>query len=339
MGCRPVMRCAAACIALTVHLSTSGYAATDEPFKGKTVTVYIGNSVGGGYDIYGRLLARYLGRHLPGQPTVVASNLVGGQSLTCANFIYNVAPKDGTAIGLLQQNIADEQVFGTEGARFDVTRFGWIGRMATTVEVSYVWHDVPVDSIEDIKMRETIFAGAGPGTVIYPLLLNSMIGTRFKLVRGFPGTQAAHLAMGRGEVEGASSSLTTLRTVARDWLDDHKIKIIMQHTLERSAQLPDVPTVVELGKTREDKAVLGFFASGSLIGRSFVAPPDLPADRLRLLRDAFDATMQDPQFLAEARQIKIEVDTLSGEALQQIVRQSLALPEGERERIRQFRWR
>jgi tripartite-type tricarboxylate transporter receptor subunit TctC len=312
------------------------FAQADEPAKGKTVTIYVGNSAGGGYDAYARLLARHLGRHLPGEPAVVVSDMPGGQGITCANFLYNLAPRDGTAIGLLQQNVAEAQVFGAEGVRFDAGKFNWIGRMTTNVEIHYVWHDVPVNSIEDLKRRETIFAAVGPGTIIYPTMLNAMIGTRFKLVRGYPGTQAAHLAMERGEVEGASSSLTTLRTIAPDWLESHKVKIILQHTLTRSPELPDVPAVVELGPTREDKDVLAFFASGSLVGRSFVAPPEMRPDRLRLLREGFEATMRDPQFLADAGRMKIAIDALPGEALRLIIDRSLALPEPERERARQY---
>jgi tripartite-type tricarboxylate transporter receptor subunit TctC len=339
MSCRRLLRRGAAIIAATIGFSIPGHAQTGESFEGKTVTIYVGNPVGGGYDIYGRLLARHLGRHLPGHPSVIVSNLVGGQSITCANFIYNVAPRDGTAIGILNQNIAEEQVFGTEGARFDVTRFGWVGRMASNVEVTYVRHDVPVNSIEDLKTRETIFAADGPGSIVYALLLNGMIGTHFKLVRGFPGTQAANLAMERGEVDGATGSLHTFRTIARDLWENHKVKIIMQNTMERSPEIPDVPAVVELGNSPQDKAVLGFFAGAGLVGRSFVAPPGLTKDRLGVLRRAFDATMADEQLLADARQMSLEVDPLSGGAVETIIGQSIALHAAERERAREVRWR
>jgi tripartite-type tricarboxylate transporter receptor subunit TctC len=329
----------AAIIAASALLSIPGRAQTGETFEGKTVTVYVGNPVGGGYDIYGRLLARHLGRHLPGHPAVIVSNLVGGQSITCANFIYNVAPKDGTAIGILNQNIAEEQVFGTEGARFDATKFGWVGRMASTVEVTFVRQDVPVNSIEDLKTRETIFAADGPGSIVYALLLNGMIGTHFKLVRGFPGTQASNMAFERGEVEGATGSLHTFRTIARDLWENHKVKLLMQHTLERSPDLPDVPAVVELVNNPVDKAVLGFFAGAGDVGRAFVTPPGLPKDRLEVLRSAFDATMKDEQLLADAKRMSLEIDPLPGAAVAAIVAQSIALPEDARARAREVRWR
>lgn len=337
---RAVLGCVAATAMLAAALCAApARADTDETFKGKTVTLYIGNPVAGGYDTYGRLLARHIGDHLPGHPTVVASNLVGGQSITAANFLYNLAPRDGTAIGLLQEDIAVWQLLGAEGARFDVGKFAWIGRMASTLEVTYVWHDVPVNSVEDVKTRETLIGGNGPNTVLFPIMLNAMIGTRFKPILGFPGTQAVHLAVERGEVEGAVNSLATLRTRSADWLDDHKIRILMQHTAERSPELPDVPAAAELVQGPVDKEVMGFFASTSLLGRSFMAPPSLPQDVVRALRDGFDATMQDPQFLAEARKLLVDLDPAPGSAIQRIVEQSLALSPEARARAQQFRWR
>ncbi len=330
---------AAALVSLIIQWPAFAQSQSDEAFKGKTVTIYVGNPVGGGYDFYGRLLARHIGRHLPGNPNVVATNLVGGQSITCANFLYSVAPRDGTAFGILNQNIAEEQVFDTPGARFDATRFTWIGRITSTVEVSYVWHTVPIHTIEDVKTRETIFAGGGPGSIIYQLLLNDMIGTRFKIVRGFPGTNAAHLALERGEVEGAASSLQTLRTSTPGWLKDNKVRIILQHALERSPELPNVPAVVELGKTPQDRTILSFFAGASIVGRSFVAPPDLPPDRVGMLRAAFDATMKDPLFLADARKTNADVNPLPGSELQEIMARGVTLPAGERARAKLFRWR
>lgn len=328
----------AALLAALLCCVSAARAETNEPFKGKTVTLYIGTPVGGGYDVYGRLLARHLGDHLPGRPAVVPTNMGGGPSLICANFLYNLAPRDGTAIGIVEQNIAEGQIFGTDGVRFDAAKFGWIGRMSSNVEFTYVWHDVPVNSIEDVKTREVIFGVFG-ATEIYPTMLNSMVGTRFKLVRGYPGSQATNLALESGEVQGTVSAWSTIRSGHPDWLDDHKIKILMQHMVERSPELPDVPTVVEIVKRPEDKDVATFFASGGMIGRSFIAPPNLPPDVLQALRDGFDATMRDPQLLAEAKQMKVEIDPLPGATVQGIVERSLALPEAARERAREFRWR
>jgi tripartite-type tricarboxylate transporter receptor subunit TctC len=335
--CVAALALAAASLAASATIARA--AGEVEPFKGKTVTVYIGNPTGGGYDVYGRLLARHLGRHIPGNPAVVASNMVGAQSLLCANFIYNVAPHDGTAIGLLEENIAADQIYHTDGARFDATKFAWIGRMDSSLNTLLVWHSVPVRSIEDVKSRETIFAGDSPSGYIYPTMLNAMIGTRFKIIRGFPGTQAALLALERGEAEAVSGSPATLRARFPDLLRDHKVRFIVQDALERSPELPEVPAVVEFAPTRADKEVLGFFASGGRIGRSFVLPPGVDPERVRILREAFDATMRDPQLLAEARQMNVDLDPLPGADVQQIVEHSLALSEEARERARQFPYR
>jgi tripartite-type tricarboxylate transporter receptor subunit TctC len=337
------LRCAAAlAIAwLAVALAAPPARAADEAefFKGRTITVYIGNPVGGGYDVYGRLLARHLGRHIPGNPTVVPTNMVGAQSLVCANFIYNTAPRDGTAIGLLQEHIGVDQIYHTDGARFDATKFTWLGRIDSTLDALLVWHSVPVRSIEDVKSRETIFAGDSPSGYIYPIMLNAIVGTRFKIIRGFPGTQAALLALERGEAEAAAGSPSTLQARFPDLLRDHKVRYILQETLERSPELPDVPAVVEFAKTPADKEVLSFFASGGMIGRSFVLPPGLDPDRTRILREAFDATMRDPQLLAEARQMHVELDPSSGADVQRIVEHSLALSEAARKRALEFPYR
>jgi tripartite-type tricarboxylate transporter receptor subunit TctC len=335
----PILNLAAVIAAVLIPLPGLAQAEPSDVYKGKTVTLYIGNPAGGGYDLYGRLLARHIGRHLPGNPTVIASNMPGATGITCANFIYGIAPKDGTAIAILAQNIAEEQVFGTEGVRFDASKFSWIGRMSSNVEVSYVWHTVPVKTIDDVKTRETLFAATGPSSVIYPTLLNGMAGTRFKLIRGYPGTQDAHLAMQRGEVEGAMSSLNTLKTAAGDWLASGKINVIVQYALARHPDLADVPAVVELGKTPEDKRVLAFFATSATIGRSIVAPPDLAKDRLEMIRAAFDATMADEQFLADVRQAKSALEPLSGQELQKISERTVNLPAEERERARAARLR
>ena len=211
-------------------------AAADDLFKGKTLTVYVGAPVAGGYDTYGRLLARHIGRHVPGNPTVIVSNMPGGSGINAANFMYNVAPKDGTAIAILIQTMGEEQGLGTEGIRFDVKRFNWIGRVTSNVEMVYVWHTVPVKTIDDVKKRETILASAGPASITYPLLLNDMIGTRFKLVRGYQGTQNTSLAMQRGEVDGATGSIVAVKTLS-NWLTSGEINILTQYATKRHREL------------------------------------------------------------------------------------------------------
>jgi tripartite-type tricarboxylate transporter receptor subunit TctC len=304
---------------------------------GKTVTIYIGYGPGGGYDLYGRVLARHLGKHLPGHPSVVVSNMPGAASVRAANYVYNVAPKDGTALGIVAQSIGEEQLVGTTGVSYDVAKFNWIGRFAANVEVAYVWHASPVRTIEDLKTTEATFAGTGPSSLIYPRLLNSIAGMKWKVVNGYNTTAVAHLAMQRREVDGATSSLNTLKTAQRDWLEGGLIRILVQFALKRSAELSVVPAVVEFGKTQEDKDVLSFYASSGAVGRAVIAPPEMPTDRLKMLRVAFDATLKDADFLAEIETTKLEFDPLSGAELQKLVEASSKVSSAVIERARAVR--
>jgi tripartite-type tricarboxylate transporter receptor subunit TctC len=325
-------------ILTTVLWGTVVFAQNTAPdLAGKTVTIYIGYGPGGGYDLYGRVLSRHLGKHLPSHPTVVVSNMPGAASVRAANYVYNVAPKDGTALGIVAQSIGEEQLVGTSGVSYDVAKFNWIGRFATNVEVAYVWHASPVKTIEDLKTTEATFAGTGPSSLIYPRLLNSIAGMKWKLVNGYNTTSVAHLAMQRREVDGATSSLNTLKTTQRDWLDGGLIRILVQFALKRSAELSAVPAVVEFGKTQEDKDVLSFYASSGAIGRSVIAPPDMAAERIAMLRAAFDATLKDTEFLAEIETTKLEFDPLPGTELQKLVEASSKVSSAVIERARAVR--
>ena len=321
-------------VALTLLLSISAQAQQlDATPKGKPVTLYVAGPAGSGYDAYARLFSRYAGRYLPGNPDIIVSNMPGASGVICANFVYNIAPKDGTAVGLVLQWLAEDQVVGTNGAQFDVARFGWIGRLSSNVEMSYTWYTVPVHTIADLMDRETVFAATGGTSVFYPQLLNKMMGTRFKVVTGYLGTPAANLAMERGEVEGATSSLNTIKLAQPDWLPDKKINVIVQYSLQRDRELPDAPAVIELARTAADKTVLSFFASSGAIGRSIVAPPGLPEESLTAWRTAFIRTMHDPAFIAEAERVKLDLDPMPGGELQVLVQTAVSLSAADRERI------
>ena len=293
--------------------------AAAQDLAGKTVTIYVGFGPGGGYDLYGRVLARHLGKHLPGHPTVVVSNMPGAASIRAANYVYNVAPKDGTALGIVAQSIAEEQLLGTAGVSYDVTKLAWIGRLAANVEVAYVWHQAPVKTVGDLKTAEATFAGTGPASSVYPRLLNAMAGMKWRVIAGYNTTAAAHIAMQRREVDGATSSLNTLKTTQRDWLDQRLIRILVAFALTRRSDFAEVPAVVELGATQEDKAVLGFYANSGAVGRSVIAPPGMSADRIAMLRAAFDATMKDKEFLSEIETTKLEFEPMAGADLQALV--------------------
>src|SRR5262245_5043440 len=297
-------------------------AAQEATLAGKTVTIYVGFGPGGGYDLYGRVLARHLGKHLPGHPGVVVANMPGAASIRAANYVYAVAPKDGTALGIAAQSIAEEQLLGTTGVSYDVTKLAWIGRFSSNVEVAYVWHKAPVGTVNDLKSTEATFAGTGPASPVYPRLLNAMAGMKWKLITGYNTTAAAHLAMQRGEVDGATSSLNTLKTTQRDWLDQRLIRILVAFALTRRSDFADVPAVVELGATQEDKDVLGFYANSGAVGRAVMAPPGMNADRVAILRAAFDATMKDAEFLAEIETTKLEFEPIPGADLQALVEAS-----------------
>jgi tripartite-type tricarboxylate transporter receptor subunit TctC len=297
-------------------------AAAQESFAGRTVTIAVGFGPGGGYDLYARVLARHLGRHLPGQPTVVVSNMPGAASVRAANYIANVAPKDGTALGMVAQSIAEEQLLGTAGVSYDVGKLGWIGRIAANVEVAYVWHAAPVKVLDDLRTREATFAGTGPSSSIYPRLLNGIAGMKWKVIAGYNTTSAAHLAMERREVDGATSSLNTLKTTQRDWLDNRLIRILVAFAIRRSPELANVPAVVELATTSEDRDVLAFYANSGAVGRAVIAPPGLPAERVALLRSAFDATMRDAEFRAEIATMRLDFEPMAGAELQAVVEAS-----------------
>jgi tripartite-type tricarboxylate transporter receptor subunit TctC len=333
-GTKKVVLWAALALSLSIAVHAQQPDATP---KGKPVTLYVAGPAGSGYDAYARLFSRYAGRHLPGNPDIIVSNMPGASGVICANFIYRLAPKDGTAIGLLLQWLAEEQVVGTSGAQFDAAQFGWIGRLSPNVEISYTWHTVPVHTIADLMNRETVFAATGGSSAFYPELLNKMIGARFKVVTGYLGTPTANLAMERGEVEGATSSLNTIKLAEPDWLPDKKINVLVQYSLRRDRDLPDVPAVVELARTPADKTILSFFSSGGAIGRSIVAPPGLSQESLTIWRTAFTRTMHDPAFIAEAERVKLDLDPLPGGELQALIQTAVSLSAADRERIQAAR--
>jgi tripartite-type tricarboxylate transporter receptor subunit TctC len=297
----------------------SAAAPAQEAVTGKTVTLSVGFGPGGGYDLYARVLARHLGRHLPGHPAVVVANMPGAASIRATNYIANVAPKDGTALGIVAQSIAEEQLLGVAGVSYDVTRLGWIGRIAANVEVIYVWHTAAVKTLDDLRGTEATLAGTGPSSSIYPRLLNAIAGMKWKVIAGYNTTSAAHLAMQRREVDGATSSLNTLQTTQRDWLENGLIRILLQLATRRSAELANVPAVVELARTPEDRDVLAFYANSGTVGRSVIAPPGLPAERVAMLRAAFDATMKDTEFRAEIEATGLALDPMTGAELEALV--------------------
>ena len=298
-------------------------------YKGRTVEIVIGTTPGGGYDLYGRLIAHYLGRHIPGQPTVIVKNMPGAGHLRMTNWLYNAAPRDGTVLATAPQAVAIEQALGSEGIQYDAAKFTWIGRVAPVVEVTYTWHTSPTRTLDDARKRETVMGGSGPTspTVFYLKALNALAGTKFKIVSGFPGGAATELAMQRGEVEGGSKAWASMKVDNAEWLREKKLNILLQYALERSADLPDVPLMSELGRTDAERAALKLFAMGNAMGRSFVATPGIPPERTAALRKAFTDTMADPELVTFARDRNIDIGPpLDGGAMAKLVEETLATP-------------
>lgn len=290
-------------------------------YKGKTANMYIGFSAGGSYDFYGRLVARHIGKHIPGKPSIVAQSMPGAGSFKAANYLYAVAPKDGTALGIISQSVALEEALGNKAVRYKANEFNWIGRTTSIVEIHLTWNTSKTKTIQDVFTRETPVASTGPGSPSegYPRLLNGMLGAKFKIIGGYTGSTAGMLAMERGEVDGALTSWNTLKVSKQDWLKNNRINLLVQYTLERSPELPNIPSVVELGKTQADKDLLAFYSGGGAVGRSFLTTPGVPAERVTALRRAFDAMSKDPAFMGEIEKTKSEFNPMTGEKLQELI--------------------
>jgi tripartite-type tricarboxylate transporter receptor subunit TctC len=320
--------------------ATSLAARAAEPgasFKGQTVHLYIGFAPGGTYDYFGRLVVRHIGRHLPGNPTVIAEQMPGAGSFTAANFLYARAPKDGTAVGIVSQTMAIEAALGTPGVQYKAARFNWIGRATSVNEVSFTFHTSKTKTIRDALSHETTMAstGAGSPSDTYLKLLNEVAATKFKLVGPYPASNDSMLAMERGEVDGAFTSYATLKVSHQGWLRDDAINILVQYG-ERAADLPDAPDAVDLATTDDGRQMMAFYVSSEQIGRAFIAPPDVPADRVAALRKACDETMQDLQLLAEIEQSHAEFSPLTGETLQRLVAATADVPAATVARVREI---
>ena len=315
-------RAALAAALVAILPAGSARAQTAESFfKGKTISVYIGFSAGGTYDYFGRLLTRHLGKHIPGNPNVVAVAMPGAGSLTLSNWMYRLAPKDGTAIGIAAQTIAIDEALKSPGIQYKANEFNWIGRATSNVEISLAWFTSKAKTMEDAKKYDIPMASTGVGSPSesYLKLMNGAIGTRFKLIGPYPGSMDGLLAMEKGETDGALTSWNTLNVAKHQWLVDKKVNILVQYAQERHPDMPNVPTMVELGNTDQDKAMFAFDVSGGEVGRSFMAPVGVPADRVAVLRKAFDETMTDPALLAEIETAKLDFHPASGEKLQKII--------------------
>jgi tripartite-type tricarboxylate transporter receptor subunit TctC len=323
---------------LAVSVAPAAAQSASDPFGGKPVTMIIGFGPGGGYDVWGRTVARHIGKHLPGKPNVVPQNMPGAGSLLAANHIYNSAPKDGSVIGIIARDVALAELTGMEGARFDARKMAWLGSPATETSVCIAFHTAKVKTAQDLFEKELIIGNTGPGTgtYTYPKALTGLLGMKFKLISGFPSSSDVFLAMERGEVEGICESLDSAVGKKPEWVKEKKINILFQGGAEPNQHIKEVPFILDLAKTPEDKQALLFLYAGQGIGRPFVAPPDLPADRLKMLRDAFDATMKDPEFVADAQRQKLELEPQSGAQLEALIKRLYETPKPIIEKVSQL---
>jgi len=299
-----------------------------DTFAAKSVAMIIGFGPGGGYDLWGRTVGRHIGRHLPGAPTVTPQNMPGAGSYAAASYIFNIAPKDGSVLGIIARDAALGPLSGATGARFDPTRLSWIGTPTKETNVCVAYHTSQVKSVLDLYDKQLIVGDTGPGTGTrsYPKALNELLGMKFKLVGGFPASSDVFLAMERGEVEGICENLDSIKIRRPDWIPTRKISILFQGGAEPNPELDGVPFVLDLALTGEQRQALEFLYAGQGIGRPFVAPPDLPPDRLKMLRDAFKATMTDPAFVAEAQKSKLDLEPEDGEHLAVLIAKIYATP-------------
>ncbi|MBX9760145.1 MAG: hypothetical protein K2Y29_15315 [Beijerinckiaceae bacterium] len=335
-GSAAAMKAALAmCAVALVPTGAQAQQAIEDFYKGKKIDVVVGFTVGGGYDAYARLLGRHFGDQLPGKPVVVVRNMAGAGSRTAAAFIHGVAPKDGTAMGIADQSIALEQALGDAGVKFDSREFNWIGNPNADNNVLTTWHTVPVKTIEDARKIEVAIGATGYNTSSqYPTVLNAIAGTKFKVIYGYPGGNEINLAMERGEVAGrGSNAWASYKSTRPDWIKDGKINVLVQIGLRKASDLPNVPLLMDVATNDLDRAAMRLLSAPTTIGRPFFAPPNVPAERVKALRAAFDAMVKDNAFLEEAKKLNLDIDAVSGEELQKIVSEIIGAPADVKKRL------
>jgi tripartite-type tricarboxylate transporter receptor subunit TctC len=295
-------------------------AAADAYFKDKQIRLIVGSAPGGGYDAYGRLLAQYMKAHIAGNPTIVVQNMPGAGSLVAANYIYNVAPKDGTAIGAVNALLATDPLIYPERVKFDPRQFRWLGSALRENHIGVVWHLTRVTSFDDVLKNELIVAGTGGATNFYPLFVDSILGARVKMIPGYQGTKQGMLAMERGEVGGLMGiTWASVKATNTAWLREGKIRPFIQFGLSKHPELPDVSWVYDYAKNDDDRAAMDLAFGNSEFGRPFIAPPGVPDQVVQILRDAFEDTMSDPDFRADAEKRGLDLDLTRGSEIQTLV--------------------
>jgi len=305
-------------------------------YRGKQLRMIVGSAAGGGYDLFARIVARHIVDHIPGHPTIIVQNQPAAGGVVMANQLYAQGPKDGTVIGVPINGLPTAPLLQS-GTQFDPTRLIWLGSTNREAYVAFVWHTVPVDSIAELRRKEVVVGATTPGTTMvdFPLLVNDVLGFKFKVVRGYQGTPQINLAIERGEVQGMGGlGWASVKAQTPHWISERKIKVLAQYGLTRSAELAEVPTMLELAKSDADRQAMTMLFARTEYGRPYFLPLDVPAQRVAALRRAFDATMRDAAFIAEAAKLQFDVDPLTGEVVQALVGQLAATPREVVTRVR-----
>lgn len=306
-------------------------------YKGKNINFLVGVSSGGQYDLELRLVARHITRHIPGKPVAVPQNMTGATGLVMANHMYRVAPHDGTTVALIQNGLPTYQVVGRKGVQFDARQLQWIGSMSATADTMLAWKGSKVLTLDDARKREVIAGsnGAAGITYMYPLMMNDMLGTKFKMVTGYQGSGALNLAVERGEVDARMNSWSSIKASKPNWIRDKQISVLV-YSGPRQTDLPGVPHFEDLLKNADDRAVLRVVTAGSDLGRPFAVAPGVPAERVKALRSAFVAMTKDPEFLKEAAALKLPVTPVSHERLKEVIDNLFAVPDHLKQRAAKY---
>jgi len=298
-------------------------------YKAHPIVMLVGSGAGGGYDVYARTFARYWSRHIPGHPDIIAKNMPAAAGLAAASTLYTSAERDGTVIGALTNGAPMGPLFGDPGAHYDPLRFAWLGSIGKLENVCATWHTSPVKTIAQAQARPVVVAGAGASsnTAIVPKMLNALIGTKFKVIAGYDPGSGLTMAVEGGEAEGICGlSWSTMKASRPRWVDEHLLNVLVQLGLTKLRDLPDVPSALDLVSDPQNKAVMELILMRQEAGRPFAAPPGTPADRVAALRQAFQETLRDPDFVAEAGKMQLEIDPISGEAIARLLQKAYAAP-------------
>jgi tripartite-type tricarboxylate transporter receptor subunit TctC len=322
--------CSAIAVLAAVAAVPDRQADAADGFAGKQIRLIVPAGPAGGYGLYGQLLAEHLGDFIPGHPAVVVSFMPGASGLVAMNYLYEIAPHDGTVMAVITQDLPTRQVLGRDGVRYDATKFNYIGRATANVPVHILWHTAPAKSIDDLKTNEVVTGAVGSAgsQSDLPRASNALIGTKWKIVGGYKGNNETRTAMERGETQAAIAPATLFEKQLKPWLDQGKVKVIIQYADFRHPAFPEVPTLVELTKTTEAKGIARLLVSLATVGRAYALPPGVQADTVDVLRKAFNTMMEDPAFRADAKKRGADLMPMSGEALGAYIKEIVATPSG-----------